>query len=314
MADRVGVLGAGGMGSAFAAHLARSGENVVLIGRGSAHIHRLTTQPLRVDPPGAQPWFAPLAVAESVADVPDGSLDILLLLTKAYDLAEAASAAAPLLGKNGVAVALQNGLGTDALTADAFGGDRSLVGTTTVGARLMEPGQISVSTATAAGRSTTSIGPMGRARGSLRHARRTASLLTTAGLPSGADNGMDQLVWGKLALASMSPISCVNRVTVAAVWASPEGRNLVRRMFDEVVDVAAAEGVHLDRDRAWAHAMLTFDGTGEHFTSMCTDFREGRRTELPEMAGTVAVLAERHGIAAPVHHAVLDLLAIAGDT
>ena len=41
MAGRIGVLGAGGMGSAFAAHLARSGADVVLIGRGSAHVTAL---------------------------------------------------------------------------------------------------------------------------------------------------------------------------------------------------------------------------------------------------------------------------------
>ena len=46
------MLGAGGMGSAFAAHLARSGADVVLIGRGSAHVAALAEQPAAGGPAG----------------------------------------------------------------------------------------------------------------------------------------------------------------------------------------------------------------------------------------------------------------------
>ncbi len=139
-----------------------------------------------------------------------------------------------------------------------------------------------------------------------------ARVLSAAGLPTETHADVAELVWGKLALAAMSPLSSVQRVTVAAVWASPAGRALVERMFDEVVAVAGAEGVHLDRDAAWAHAQRTFAGTGEHYTSMCTDVRMGRPTELAGMAGAVRRLAERHRVPVPVHATVLDLLALAG--
>ncbi len=83
-------------------------------------------------------------------------------------------------------------------------------------------------------------------------------------------------------------------------------------MFDEVVAVAGAEGVALDREAAWAHARRTFAGTGEHYTSMCTDVRLGRPTELASMGGAVRRLGERHGVPVPVHAAICDLLALAG--
>lgn len=312
MTRRIGVLGAGGMGSAYAAHLARAGADVVLVGRGSAHVRALADGPLQVDPPDGDPWKVDVAVAAHAADVAPGSLDILLILTKAYDLGEAAAAAAHVLAPDGVAVPLQNGLGTDALVADVFGEERTLVGTTTVGAALQEPGRISVSVSTAAGGSRTDLGRMGRGRAPLERGTDVAAALTTAGLSSEASPQVDTLIWNKLALASMSPLSSVPRVTVATVWDSPEGRDLAERMAAEVVAVAHAEGVTLDRDEALAHARAVWAGTGEHYTSMCTDVRNGRRTELSTMAAAVAGLADAHGVAVPVHTTVLGLLALAG--
>jgi 2-dehydropantoate 2-reductase len=110
----------------------------------------------------------------------------------------------------------------------------------------------------------------------------------------------------------MSPLSSVLRVTVAEVWRSPDGRALAERMFHEVADVAEAEGVRLDRARAWEHAIQTFAGTGEHYTSMCTDVRNGRRTELSSMGSAVARLGAEHGVPVPAHDTVLGLLAVAG--
>ncbi|MFC4945032.1 ketopantoate reductase family protein [Pseudonocardia sp. GCM10023141] len=312
MAGRIGVLGAGGMGTAFAAHLARAGHDVVLIGRGSAHVRALATGPLWVKPPTGPPWSVAVPVAAHADDVAPGSLDVLLLLTKAYDLAGAARSAAHVLAPGGVAIPLQNGLGTDVPVAHVFGGGAALVGTTTVGAALAEPGRITVSVSTAAGDSLTSIGPMGHATAEAGRGTAVAAALTAAGLPTASTPAVAELIWGKLALAAMSPLSSVLRVTVATVWSSAAGRALVQRMFDEVVAVAAAEGVALDRDAAWAHATRTFAGTGEHYTSMCTDVRRGRPTELSSMGGAVRALGERHGVPVPAHAAVVDLLGLAG--
>lgn len=311
MAERVGVLGAGGMGSAFAAFLGRAGRDVVLIGRDSEHVRAVARNGLTVRPPDAPPWLIAVDACAHAADLDPGSLDALVVLTKAFDAELATRSAARALASDGVAVSLQNGVGLDRALAAAVGGARSLVGTTTVGATLQQPGEISISSATAAGRSQTHLGQLGAAAGG-RRAADVAALLTAAGLPAAAHADVGPHVWGKLALAVMSPVSAVLRTTVAGVWASDEGRSLVEDMFDEVVAVASARGVNLDRDQAWAHACCVFEGTGEHYTSMCTDVMKGRRTELASMAGAVRALAADAGIPVPAHSVVIRLLAAAG--
>lgn len=311
MQRRIGVLGAGGMGSAFAAFLARSGQDVVLVGRGGTHVDAVAREGLLVHPQDGEPWRVAVPVAARAADLEPASLDVLVVLTKAFDAAEAVRAAAPALAPDGVAVSLQNGLGLDAVLAEAVGADRALVGTTTVGATRQEPGRITITPVTAAGGAQNHFGEMGVAAGGSRGAG-VAAALTAAGLPAVQHARVGEHVWSKLALAVMSPVSAVLRATVGAVWASAEGRALVEEMFDETVAVAAAEGVALDRQRAWVHATGVFEGTGEHFTSLCSDVLAGRRTELAVMAGAVHGLAVDHGVPAPAHRVVLGLLGALG--
>lgn len=313
MTGRIGVLGAGGMGSAFAAFLARAGADVVLIGRGSAHVRAVAAGGLRVLPPDGAPWRVAVPAAVGPGDLAPSSLDVLVVLTKAFDTAAALGGVAFGLATDGVAVSLQNGLGNDVALSGAVGERRSLVGVTTVGAALQEPGTISITASTAAGRSITHLGAMGMATGAAR-APDVAAALSTAGLPTVHSPDVALPLWGKLALSVMSPISSVLRLTVGRVWATEEGRALVERMFDEVVAVAAGRGVVLDRDAAWAHASRVFAGTGEHYTSMCTDVLRGRPTELAGMAGAVHRLGIAEGIPVPVHSTVLSLLGALGVT
>src|SRR3954468_1345546 len=197
MAGRIGVLGSGGMGSAFAAFLARAGTDVVLIGRGSAHIRALDEGPLRVLPPDGTPWTVPVPAAVGPEDLAPSSIDVLVVLTKTFDSAAAVSGVAHALAPSGVAVSLQNGLGNDAVLSDAVGGGRALVGVTTVGATLQEPGTISISASTAAGQSLTHVGAMGRATAAER-AGHVAAGLQAAGLPAVHAEDVAVPLWGKL--------------------------------------------------------------------------------------------------------------------
>lgn len=311
MGRRVGIVGAGGMGSAFAAFLARAGHDVVLIGRGGAHVRAVAAHGLRVVPPQKEPCHVQPETAVHAAELSDDSLDVLILLTKTYDTAQAAASGAHALKPDGVAVSLQNGLGNDAVLAAEFGPRRSLVGATTVGATVQRPGEVSISALAAERRSITHLGAMGRAGGEDR-ADDVVEILNASQLPATHARPVAVPVWEKLALAVMSPISAVLGQTVGRVWASADGRALVEQMFDEVVAVAAQQGVGLDRKAAWEHACRVFTDTGEHYTSMCTDVQEKRPTELAYMAGAVSRLAEAGGIPVPVHTTVLRMLGVLG--
>lgn len=307
---RIAVVGAGGMGTAVAAFLARAGAEVLLIGRTRPHIEAITASGVVVDQPDGTSFTAHPEATADPASVAPGSMGALVVLTKTFDTDEAAAATAHVLAPGGIAVSLQNGLGNELVLARHFGTERSLPGVTTIGAQRHEPGRITVSPSTAASASITHMGgPRVTDRAAaLAQASWLADVMTAARLPTHAAADADQDIWGKLALAVMGPASAVLRRTVGDTWSQPDARALIREMFDEAVAVAAAEGVALQPDSAWAHAVRTYEGTGGHMTSMCTDVVHGRRTEIDAMAGEVVRRAERWGIDVPVHRTVVRMV------
>lgn len=264
-----------------------------------------------MQPPQGDPWTVEVDTWLTAEDVPDRSIDLMLVLTKAFDTKAAVASVAHGLTSDGVVMSPQNGLGCDAALAQAVGSARALVGVTTVGATLQEPGHISISFSTAAGSSLTHVGATALATGDHR-AQELVDLLGSASLPAIHSSQVEVPIWEKLALATMSPVCAVLQRTVGHIWSTPEGRHLVRTLFDEVLAVAASQGVPLDAETTWAYASSVFEGTGEHFTSMATDVANRRRTELSTMAGGVHRLGVEAGVPVPAHRALLDLLGIMG--
>ncbi len=264
-----------------------------------------------MQPPEGDPWTVEVNTYLTATDVPDRSIELMLVLTKAFDTTTAVASVAHGLAGDGVVMSPQNGLGCDAALAQAVGSERALVGVTTVGATLQEPGHISISLSTAAGASLTHVGATALATGEHR-AQQLVDLLGSASLPAIHSPQVEVPIWEKLALAAMSPICAVLQRTVGRIWSTAEGQHLVRALFDEVLAVAASQGVVLDAPATWAYSSSVFEGTGEHFTSLATDVVHGRRTELSTMAGGVHRLGIEAGVPVPAHGAMLDLLGVLG--
>lgn len=315
--ERVVVIGAGGIGSAIAGLLARAGVDATLVGRSPEHVRAVQRHGLRIEhPDGTVEQVAVDATAAGDAGQPgpDGHATHVVVATKSFDTAGAAQAARPFVGPGTWVTTVQNGLGNDAVLAEALGADRVLPGLTTIGAERRVPGTVFVSAMTAAGRSTTYVGPPRVAGGDLAGACSLAALMGPAGMPVEPAADIDVAIWDKLALAVMGPVSALLGVPVGTAWRDPDVRRLVEQLHDEVVRVALAEGVPVDRERSWANAVRTYTGTGNHYTSMATDLLQGRPTEIDAITGAVVALAERRGVPAPAAGAVVRLVRAAAAT
>ena len=86
---RIAVVGAGGMGSAFAAYLARAGCDVVLVGRTPPHIDAVISDGLRVEAPDGSAFTAHPEATCRPGLLGAGSVDALIMLTKSFDTAKA---------------------------------------------------------------------------------------------------------------------------------------------------------------------------------------------------------------------------------
>lgn len=303
----IAVVGAGSMGSMVGGMLARSGEDVVLVDVDEAHVAAVMADGLEVrDADGASTTVRPHAVTD-----PSGltGVDRVVVLTKSWATRDAARRLLPALTADAVVASLQNGLGNDVVLAEELGEGRALGGTTTAGAELVAPGVVELSPITSAGGSLTECAPIRPGlldEGGLRdRAEALAATLTAAGLPTRIRADLGEVVWTKLCLAATAaPLTAALRCTVADLLSSPTAARILEDLFDEVVAVARAEGVPLDREAVWRHAVSTFTAVGPHATSMAVDVARGRRTEIDAMCLAVAERGRRHDVATPTHEVV----------
>jgi 2-dehydropantoate 2-reductase len=294
---RIAIVGSGAVGCTYGFLLAEGGHEVVLVDVWREHVEQIQEGGLRVEGGDGQVRVAPMRAGTDAALVRDA--EAVLVLVKAFSTETAAAALAAHLGPAAVVVTLQNGIGNDAVLARSLGPDRVVQGSTTVAAQMLGPGRVSVAPATLDGQSLTSLGrPRGAEAAAL--CQRLAEALGQSSLPATVLHDVSAVVWRKLAMAAaIGPLCAILDVTVADVLARPSALSVLRRAFAEMIAVAAAEGVMLDADELWSHALATFRTIGGHPPSLAVDVAQGRPSEIEGQLGEVQRRGRAAGISTP---------------
>lgn len=110
---RIAVIGAGAIGGVTAATLAAAGYDVTLVCRSEQSAALIRERGLIIRGLRGESC-RPLASVAAIEQL-TGSYDYILIVTKAYDLLQAAQRALPYLAERGLAVSLQNGMCLDIL-------------------------------------------------------------------------------------------------------------------------------------------------------------------------------------------------------
>jgi 2-dehydropantoate 2-reductase len=303
----IAIVGAGSMGSMFGGLLARAGHDVTLVDVDAAHVQAVTSRGLVLKQEGRPDEIVHPSATTDASTL--RGVTHAIVLTKSWANDAAAQALLPALTADAVVATVQNGLGNDRVLAGTLGETRVLGGTTTSGAELLAPGVVSLSPITTAGGSLTEVAPVRPGLlevGDLRaRADALAADLSAAGLPTQVRDDLGEVVWTKLCLAATAaPLTAALRCTVEDLLISPAASGLLDAMFDEILAVAAAEGVQLDRDAVHAHMLHVFRAVGPHQTSMAVDVAKGRRTEIDAMCIAIAARGTEHGVPTPTHAVV----------
>ena len=308
---RVLVVGAGAMGSMFGGLLEQSGNHVTLLDPNKDHIDAIQAKGLRLLHPDGTVQFSQVEATTSAIGI--APVDLVLVLTKSFSTRAAVSAVTNSITDSTMVLTVQNGLGNDQVLSEVVGPEKVLGGTTTAGAKLIEPGMTQLSPITAEGKSLTEFSFISThhdpSPSALQHAESIAAVLTASGLPARLATSVSVVVWTKLCLAATAaPLTALLRCTVEDLINTPATQRIMRDVFDEIVSVAHAEGVHLDADSVWHHLMSVFSAVGPHLTSMAVDVSLGRQTEIDSMSIEISRRGTRHGIKTPLNDSIGRLI------
>jgi 2-dehydropantoate 2-reductase len=303
---QVCVVGAGVIGSLYAAHLSRVTEVSVLVRR--AEQAEALRGGLRVS--GKSDFTAALSATSDPAELEEFELGILA--TKATDLE---AAAARLAGRfpGATMMTIQNGLGAEEILL-AHGSWPVVSAVTFMSGVRHSDAHVEYELDT-----ETWLGPYAGTT-TFDRVHEVEELLVAAGLRARAFPDLLPAQWSKLIFnATVNTVAALTDLPHVSAFAAVAERTdlglFVRDLMDEGKRVAAAAGVELHED-PWEMNVLAVrrgetesaEGAYAHVPSMLEDVRSGRRTEVDFITGALVREAERLGVPVPLHTAMYRLV------
>src|SRR3972149_4520201 len=290
---RIAVFGTGGVGGYFGGRLAQAGEEVVFLARGD-HLKALKNAGLRIESIKGDFHLHPVKATDNPTEA--GTVDVVLVTVKAWQVPEAAQAIAPMLGSDTFVVPLENGVEAVSQLSAVLDPSRVLGGLWKIISLVVRPGVIRHS-------GTVPYVAFGELD---NHVSDRAQMLKQsfqrAGVNVEIPRDIHVAIWEKfLFIASISGLGAVTRAPVGVLRSVPETRQILELAMRETFDLAKALKISLPEDSI--HKTLSFvdnlppSGTA----SMQRDILEGRPSELETQNGAVVRLGRQAGVATPVH-------------
>jgi len=321
MTTRIGIVGAGAIGSIVGGLLTKAGHDATLIDQWPDHVEAMRHHGLRLSGTCGEHLIPVRAVHLHEAQGIREPFDAAFVAVKGYDTEWAtALACRHLEPEKGVVVVFQNGMNDERVAAIA-GRHRTLGCVITIGAGLYEPGHAV----------RTDRGTVGFRVGELdgRESERAHALvrLMDAVAPARLTTNLPGERWSKLAVNCMAnPLAGLSGLGSAEIRSEPGPRRLAIQIGAEVIRVARASGHEVEplfgiapgrlvdaaegRDVAAIEAELA--AGARHLTggrpSFLQDVLRGRRTEIEDLNGYVSRQGRALGVPTPFNDAVVELV------
>ncbi len=293
------IVGAGAIGSLYAAHLARVAD-VWVFARRAEHAASINNRGIRVT--GRNEFQARLKAETDPRELPE--FDFGIVATKASQTREAFAPVAHMF-PSGAVLSAQNGLGSEEAMAALMPSGYVIRGTTFMSGTRFADDHVHYELNT-----PTWMGPFEPAKTPYAMVEELANLLNAAGLKAEALPDARPAQWSKLIFnASVNSVSALTELPHSPHFAAEaEFRDLghlLHALIEEGKTVAAALGIELHED-PWT--MNCLGAQTNHPPSMLYDIRHRQTTEVDYLGGAIAGEAQRVGVAAPLHTALYRLI------
>lgn len=283
---RILIVGAGAVGGYFGGKLLEAKQDVTFLVR-PARAEKLKHHGLMLKDPRNDVTTIPsppILLSEEI----EQSFDLILLSCKAYDLENAIHSFSPAVGSNTVILPLLNGMRHIQTLEAAFGKEKILGGLCNIVSTVETDGTIHRMTPI----HNITFGELNGETS--KRAEAIAYILKQADFNSSLSDNITLAMWEKwLFLASLAASTCLMRAAVGDIIASPDGKNFMLALIEEIRCIAVKCGYSPDVQRA--HSMLTEPGS-KLTASMYRDLQSGSRIEADQIVGDLLLRAEQAGI------------------
>ena len=293
----IAVIGPGAMGLLFATKLSNC-ANVVLIGNNKEHIDQINEQGITVKcGDDAKHYNIPAFMNGAYSE----KADLVIMFTKAYLTESSLEDNRNIIGEDTVLVTLQNGVGHERILKKYTSSDKILIGTTAQGSY-----RENAYTIVNSGLGDTCIGAISDA---FKDIDDYISLFADSGFPCIKSDNISRMIWNKIMInASSSVLSGVLQVNQGYVAQNKYAWETCKKLICEICHTAALQGYNFDKEeqieRIYNHLLNAPGG----YTSIYTDLKNGRKTEVDVISGAVVAAAHEKGISVPVQETMVNMV------
>ena len=295
---KIAVLGAGAMGGLYSAYLSRHNE-VTVIDVNAQVVEKINADGLEVqEPDGTSQVYHPHAVLSTEGMAP---VDLIVVFVKAMFSESALNNNRGIIGPETYLMTLQNGSGHEDMLGKFVPEEHIIIGTTQHNASV-------------AGFGVTKHGGsgmthMGCVTGDVKRLQKFADAFTACGLDADVSDGVQKMIWNKMFTnVSASALTGALQVPLGFISADEHAWKLCCQLIREAVDVAAALGMDFDYDEKVAEVKAVCDKSPNGLTSIYADLRDGRRSEVDTISGSIVRAGAKAGVPTPSHRFLVDLI------
>ena len=297
---KIAVIGAGGVGGAFGAALAKAGADVTFVARG-AHLAAMQKNGLRITGGRGETHILPTQATDRPETI--GPVDFVLFCVKLWDVESAGEAIRPLVGPNTAVIPFQNGIDAHERLQAILGPRAVMGGVAQISATITEPGVV---------RQTGTFMRLVFGEIDGGHSARGAAFLDLckkAGFDATHSERILTDLWLKfILLATNSGMTAATRLPFGKLRDDPDILSLFEAGFAEAAALGRAKGVVLPDDVVAKCIAATKAFPVDMMASMAHDLIRAGRIELPWLSGKVVALGKELGIPTPVHATLFGVL------
>ena len=292
------VIGAGAMGSIYGGHLSQNNE-VYLVDTAAPVVEHIRKEGLKIQENGQDVIYRPQAMTSTEGLEP---VDLVILFVKSLFSRAALSGNKSLIGPDTYVMTLQNGSGHEDILGEFVDQDHIVIGTTEDNGAVLGLGHIR-----RGGEGNTNVGMLVEDKDGFLP--RLKEAFDCCGFNVKIHANIQQLIWDKLFTnVSLSAVTGILQVDMGYIASNEYAWAMTRRLIKEAVAVAKAMGLEADEEAIAAKVRKTSEMSPNGCTSIRADLRDGRKSEVDTISGSVVRAAAKVGVPVPSHEFVVNMV------
>lgn len=292
---KIGIVGAGAIGTLFGYKLAASNDVTMLEVRRDI-VATIKRDGLRLgDGDGRR-----VTATSEPRDL--FGVAVLFIFVRATDTLRALRPFGGELNPSTAIVSLQNGIGNEEAIKTALGGHIALV----LGATTESSLTVAAGAAMPVGEGQTVLGSGGA---SPETCNRIARLLDESQIRASTVYDIRPHLWGKLiANAAINPVAALLDRPNGVVLDDANAGEVARSLAQEAATVAAAVRIQLPFSDPWSYVLTIVEQTAQMRNSMLYDLDSGAKTEIDFINGAVVATGRRAAVPTPYNETIVRLV------